>query len=276
MTINDAARQIITMVRFDYNDTGTPQYTAYTNGDSNVSHTTYGNFTSLPALSVEMPKLDGMIEDKAAEIEMEEAAPFIIYNTGEAFPVIQATIYIADPEDVENTAQIMFSGRISRVLKNADGVPGVMRAYVSGWRSFAKDRAFGLSATSTCLWTFGDRSCLFDVEAQTVSCIITAINGTTVTTDIDEGDINTQGWSRGSLRRGDLALMIRSYTVPTAPDTYTFTLSRKAPIRWLNQQVTLYPGCTKDLNSCIFWNNEERFGGCGIVIPAENPLYSGV
>ena len=286
MTTDNATRQTITLVKFDYDDTGTPASVLYNNGPTAVTASGIGTFASLPEMSVEMPKIDGLIEDNPAQIYMRSVAPLDVPASGEPFPVVTATIYLADPTDVSNTIEVIFSGTVTKLLDNADGVPGVLRAYVSGWRNYTKDRIFGLSATTSCLWSFGDRSCGKDSSAFNTTGIITDIWKSYAVTDIDYDAIATVAYSRGHLRRGGLYLMIReaTYAVPSDPffpgtlPTYKiiFKLNRKAPQRWLNQQANVLPGCVKTIDACRFWNNEERFGGCGIAIPATNPLYGGL
>lgn len=80
-------------------------------------------------------------------------------------------------------------------------------------------------------------------------------------------------WEKGYLERDGLRLTIREW----ADGTHSFTTAMPAPQSWFGtvfdrRPVLLVPGCYGEVEDCRLRGQEERFGGFGYGIPANNPV----
>lgn len=136
----------------------------------------------------------------------------------------------------------------------------------------------GIAATPRCAWTLGDKSCGIDLEAEHETGTVSAIGrkSLTLTDPADFAVVTSKPdnryWHRGYFERGGLRVGIRDWS-EISSDKWTFALITDPPAEWLNQTVTLVPGCDKTPDICdTRWSNLEQFGGFGIAIPNHHPV----
>jgi hypothetical protein len=245
-----------------------------------------------PALAVKIPPNTGSVGSKALSIEFPVLAltdptdnvdkfwlPSMV--SGEATPPVTLEVReIAVSRGTINTlgcvnGQGVSHGtyRLVRGARNASGQPGV------GVLEFLPIKArlngrLGIAAYPRCAWTFGDATCGIDVPELVETATIASISRKkiTLTNPDDAAVVTSKGagyWHRGLVGFDDgLAIGIRDWT----DGSYEFELLREPPAAWEGALVTLRPGCDKTIAVCRSrWDNEERFGGFGISIPAFDP-----
>ena len=247
-------------------DMGTPTNYQYTSSQADVVHSSLGTFT--PALiDAEFKDLSGRADNETITIEMDARAPLINYGAYPSHAPIDATIWIVDLSDVDNTAELLWTGRMTVLEVNPDKRKNVYRLTVAGPKWGYEETPCGAICLSTCIWGFGGAMCLKDVDALEETDTVASIDGlvVTLTTGLTTGSFDR--WLRGHLRIGGLALAITE----TITDGIEFRLLRQPPSVWVGATVTARPGCPKTLAGCRLWSNEARFAALGYAMPDADP-----
>jgi hypothetical protein len=168
------------------------------------------------------------------------------------------------PSDVSNTIRNLFFGQVTKVHANRNGRSGMRTLTVSDIKA-GLDVPLGVSATTTCAWTFGDKSCCKDISslASLRQITIGAQNAVTLSGSAPGRE---DYFHRGYLEFDGCRIMVRS------ANYLSLTLVRTPPPEWQGMIVRCMPGCDKSSTCCDEkWNNINRFGGFGFHMPAYHP-----
>jgi hypothetical protein len=255
------AKQFVTVVTFQWGVANTYRYARW---DSN-----FLDVLSAPELDVETDKQHGGVQDVSYRVTLRtDRVPLdMLLRTGVAFATLQVEIGECDPTDYAATYRVHFVGRVSQSVRNAKGLPNLVRLEVIGW----KERIgypLGLLCTSTCQHVLGDAGCGVKLNHYDYEGLCNAINKDTISiVGLPDGDTDSW-WEFGQASFDGLDLMI----VEQLPNK-DLRLIKPPPPEWLGHIVLCLPGCNKEYaGDCKNkWGNQKRFLGLGIKMPLHNP-----
>lgn len=271
MSHDAASATALLAVRFRYDRGDGEVIDRYTNAARSIVHATLGTFTPDPSLTLQTLLLRGNTEDDEVRLQMRyrhpSREPMATLANGAPHAPITVEIYDFLDDDPDTTHTLLYQGTLSELRIDRRGVAEIK---IGGVRSQLADGPLGLAATTYCPWRFGDSICGIDLSALEETGNVDSVDGTEVT--LTGLSTTTAGyWHRGYLTRGGLSILIREHLADQV-----VKLQRPPPADWLGEDVVATPGCTKSIGACRAWNNEARFGGCGIAMPSANPLVSGI
>jgi len=256
---------LVTLITFSYGDSfGTKtRYTSCTNpvvaGD--------GTFQPEPSMEVTMNAQTGSAQDVPVQVRMVMRAPLDTLTSQRCHSPVRVVLEETDPGDL-TTRRKLFAGVIKTSDLNPDGKSGIVQFEIAGWRFALQMSGNTWLADTTCNNTLGDGVCRFDLTTVQETGTVSAINGTLVTlTGLTTTAVDGY-WRWGYLAYDGLQILVRDYSTGSQ-----LTLMKPPPASWIGQVVKATPGCDKRLATCrAKFNNEARFTGFGLVIPAYNPL----
>lgn len=263
MSVTDPSSRLVYLITFTTNMEVETKY-RYTSHDRALDLD--GDIFLSTYIQMELQKQTGLMEDEPIEFIVPTIQPLVDFvNKGSHAPV-HVLVEMVDPDDLANTREEVWQGRMIRLLLNPDGQKDHFQVQVCGPKFHVEDRPLGIACTPNCAWRFGDKSCLYDVESVTIDVECTQVDGFRIeTTIISTYDANY--FARGYIFLGEHRILITESTGSQ------LTLSKNAPVDWVGKTLRLAPGCDKSFATCRNkWNNERQFGGLGLAIPAENPL----
>lgn len=257
-----AESSLATLVTFLYGSSAA-RYTTHLNpiiaGD--------GTFAPEPSIEVTLGAQHGGSADVPVQIRMKMRQPLEALTTQRAHAPVRVRIEEVDPSDL-STRRVLFAGIVRMSDRSIDGQSGVVRLEIAGWKHSLEVASNGWQANTTCNSFFGDSICGVDLAAIREAASVDALEGNLVTLDGLTTVAVAGYWRFGYLEYEGLRIKVREYTTGSQ-----LTLLRAPPAAWLNQTITATPGCDKRLATCRDrWNNEARFSGFGLKIPAYNPL----
>lgn len=262
-------RTIATLVTFTWGDGNIEAYAA---SDERVTWTSQGwggltrTWNAQPKLAVGFTRQHGGAADAPITIDLPaDVQPATGLVTGDPHGDVNVLVEEMDPTD-PTTLRAVFEGTVTQATLNASGLDELVRLTVAGHKTRLEIPS-GIAQTRNCAWRFGDDNCGVDVDALKQSATVTAISGVVVTLDV-QGP-SSRYYHRGYIERDGARIMVREYTTG-----FVYTLVQPPPPSWLNETVTVAPGCDKTATVCDDrWSNLERFCGIGIGIPASQPLF---
>lgn len=266
------------LVTFQYGDPASPLFARYTDWaqDAQAGFA----FTSVPAMEVDLPELNGTFERAELEITM----PLDTF-TDRASKILPHSPIFVKVEDVTRGTIIgssaseltFFRGRVVDTVRNKDGKPGIM-SFKCLSRKSRMNVPLGLQCNSHCIFTLFGRGCQLVQMTFDESVLISAatgkmatINTPAFTAPSSPGGNVARFWERGYLQLLGLRLSIRDWQIATPSTVF---LRRTVPPEWVGQTVLAVPGCHKTIEDCrTVWNNEPNFGGYGYGMQDYNPLF---
>lgn len=258
----ESAIVFVPFLRLTWGDgTGTAHWVRY-DEDVDLLGTTYA---SAPELAVEPYTRHGGTEDKPLTFILRRARePFDKLCRPYPHSTVTVDLYESDPRNVAVYRHV-FSGKVAHTVKNQAGFAKLVRVTAAGrWADL--NYSLGIVADTTCSWTFADnpgpKNCGKSLAAVTHAATLTSVSGVDVTTSPVSGAY----WVQGTIRRGGC-----SVTILEGNGTQ-FKLQRAPPPEWLGEPVEVIEGCDGKLETCRIHQNERRFGGFGIGIPAYHPM----
>jgi len=234
-----------------------------------VSGDTYG---AIPAIDVELPVIDGGVEDKPCKIRLPATTyPFadMIHHKGAETEV---TVMEADVNDLSLTPRVVFKGTLSKVRTNWRSYNGMIEIELVGRKHFIKDAAIGIKCTDRCPLMFGDTVC--GATPAFVTATVLSVDGTLIelvslTNDSVKPPWTSGRYTRGTVSLNGLKLMVREHKTGLKK----LLLANPPPASWVGQVVTIKEGCDKTVLACKAHGREERFLGIGLAMPKYNPIY---
>lgn len=271
MSHDAASTTHLTAVLFRYDRGAGEVVDRYCNAERPITHAQLGVLTPEPTLTLHKFEVGGNTDPDEVEVQMRyrtpSREPLATYANGAPHAPISVEIWQLLDSDPDGTEELLYQGRLDELRLDAQGVATLK---VAGVKNLLLDRPLGLAATTRCGLRYGSTLCGIDLEAEREDGTISAIAGTEVT--LTGLTTTTAGyWHRGYAQLGGLRILIREHLSGSV-----IKLQRAPPADWSGQVVTLTPGCDKDIATCRTKGNEEHFLGCGIAIPAANPLVSGL
>lgn len=249
-----SASNIAILVEFSYEDPET--VVRYARWETDVSHG--GNtYTSLTALDVELPEIDGTTQETTAFIDIKEVAPLPAMRT--TFPPVSIKIIEIDPE-VADSAYTLFEGRVSQCNYSYNGNPTLVRVEVSGpTKDLESSVSFRIGRF--CANVFGQSPCPYDREVTKETVTITAISGSQITVS-GLTLLDPAFWKHGGVR-------YRGFEIPIhfQESLSVLHLTKPAPLHWEGVSVDVLAGCDKTITTCRLRGQEENFTGIGINLP---------
>jgi len=239
-------------------------------------------FTAEPTLRVSMDKPQhGGTDDSAIEIQ---ASPMISPLDQLVVPRPHAAVSVTVEEVVpgdDTSRQTLFVGTISKASAKPRRRGGLATFKVISAKARLQ-AVLGVPAVSTCVWVFGDSHCGFDLPAATLTGTITEMDSggvpNRIKIDFDtlpEADVRK--WRRGYVEYDGLRIAIRELYIADidvgTPVPIRLDLASFPPASWDDAEVSIVPGCDKQIGTCRFHERESRFGGFGIAMPNKNPLF---
>lgn len=265
------------LVDFAYGD-GYATHERYTTYSTDVD---FGGdtYTSLRSMEIELPNHTGGTESTPCKIEVPlQAGLFTRISNGLPHSPVKVTIrkvvskLAVDTATGDTVTFFAFRGEVKRVFRHINGRSDAIRMECLDVKA-ALSSPTGLPVIPTCRWTFASESCGVTVPPALILTgkNVSAIEGTKVTIDVFTIPDVAYGdaYRRGYLERDGLRIGIRVYT---RGNGYVH-LDQQPPSDWLNQTVTVFPGCVKTLAACTAYGNVGRNGAFGAKLPDFHPIY---
>lgn len=244
---------------------------------------------SLPTMEIDLAPTSGVFQETPTRIKMKidsNTEDFLDpVSRGTPFPPTRINVLeIIHPTNIGDASSTKYvaSGRLYRCVRNVDGKTGLVALEVRSEKSLL-DVRLGFQITAHCPWRLNGKGCrgpTWGPSGYSTAVVGITIDGKVVIAN-DTGLVldrsGSQSWTRGFLEKDGARVMIFYYDkTQDGNTTKHFLMSRQPPAEWDGENVTFYPGCTKEIDGdggCRdAWNNEEGFGGSGIAIPAHNPI----
>lgn len=151
----------------------------------------------------------------------------------------------------------LFRGTLAEIEKaDPHTITMIFMSYITN-----ADRTLGIVFSADCPWTFGgSTTCKFDIESVKVSATVSAIDRNKITLSSNLTAPRKHYWAKGFIKKDGIQIPIK-FWVDYEPNV--LVCSTWVPQDWVNEIITVYPGCSKTVNACREWNNEDRFGGIG-------------
>lgn len=232
-------------------------------------------FTQLPGGDLEMGGYGVAFADRNMVLILPLLPGFFsdLATRGDPFP--RATIRIWEiTRSLITSDQIVLelaNGFMSTSTRNWRGKERLVGIRVSSEKDIL-DIPLGLPINAQCPWVFGSPLC--GVTPPTFGGQIIGISNKEVEINAFSpalGLVGEEYFFRGYIYRNGVAIPIRGWDL-NIPEV--LQLAQSPPIEWLNQTITIVPGCDKQIETCRNrWSNEERFGGAGIKMPAYKPNF---
>lgn len=249
-----------------FGDLSNPTFVRFTNWSQDVVHD--GKvFTSLPEMSVELPRWVITVDAEECKVTIPSTASQILMDMTryKAFPRIYMRVIEVVIKDGTKYPQTLFLGRGVSLKRNAGGFRNALQIRGASAKGFLGGRC-GIRAEAQCQWTFGSKACGVSVPTRTLRIdSINFVESSVTGTWIDPAN-PTEKYEHGWIEKDGIRIKIREQS------SMTFFLVVPPPVAWDGENVLAYSGCTKDLTSCQFWSNEANFMGIGYDIPAYNPM----
>lgn len=272
--IDQASKKAYQLVKFRYGPdhaTGEYSYAAYTNWTEDIPGSP--TYESTPTLRVNKLSNVGTLENKTVTILLPADTFANRISTG--LPVepikveIRERIVPVDPGD-QATTLFVFKGKLKKVTRNPNGKRGVVEVLADSYKNHL-DVPLGLPANPQCPWIYGKSPCGAFPDNATSGVTISAIDGKKITVaglrEVPAYD--DRNFHRGYILRHGIKIGIREWR---DSDYFTFYLVRQPPASWSGQEIKIYAGCDKTIETCRLRGSEETFGGFGYAIPPYNPL----
>ncbi len=242
---------------------------------ADIDHTFDGEtYIAVPAMDIEMQMQDGGTESKPFFLIMPlDIDPVDVMIAG-TFAELEVTILEGDFTAPTDSLRPAILGVVRRTKARFRGKTQTVRIECVGRKFFLKDVSLGIKTTDRCPWFFGDHVCEATVE-QHVG-VVQSVDGTELIMATLAGDDSAWGqgrYTRGYVQDADgLSILIRFHH----NGSRRFTMAKAPPqatgFTWVGATVTVFAGCDKTIDACVFWEREERFGGFGLLMPEYNPM----
>lgn len=269
------------LVTFSWGDSSVARYCRGSESVTVNSET----FSPVPQLTA---RFNSSLEGGAAEESIEVGIPSDRAPIDTAvLPYKHAAIKVKVEEFTrgqDSSRRVLFFGRVGKISTSAAYKGKTLaKVRVDGIKARLAQAKLGIQALTTCVHTFGDSLCGFDIESAKLTFIPTAVSVGGVPNRIQgtiSGSPNMENsrWARGFLRYDKVSITIRKIEdTGSNPDpTVTIDLREIPPPSWLGKTVEIYPGCNKSIEACrdSFRDRESQFLGCGIAMLPYNPAYS--
>jgi len=246
----------------------------YTNWDQDIQIPSGGDlFLSVPEIEVELAEVHGGTQDRPGKLTASRnTVPFNILRSGLAFPRITVSVEQVSPLNILATRRLLFTGSLGKVTGNPSGKAALVRVQINGIKAQVARVRLGVPATNSCQWIFGDPvTCGYDKEATKQTATVLSVGDpsrTSIRLSAGNGTSPNARFRRGIIHVGGLKLTIRE-----SLDTGTFNLFKTPPDWLVGLPATLFEGCDKQYSTCVRFQRQTRFMGCGIRIPSRNPLF---
>jgi len=261
MSLITPDKHAVSLVEFKYGDPDDPVYARYTD-DVKDTPAVNAVFSSAPEMDVKLPPSNGVFKEKELLVTLKTDDFAEMISSGE--PVSQVWVRVWEMVTGETT-RLVWRGKATRAVRNYQGKRNHTLVEAFNTKS-SLDVALGVMATHTCHHIFTKRGCRV-VAPPEIGSIATVVDNV-ITIGGLAAHVNKY-WHRGYIWREGIQVGIREWISGTS-----FTLSRRPPSSWVNEQVTVYPGCDRTIEICrTVWNNEQNFGGIGYAMVNRNPLY---
>lgn len=268
MTFEKASTDRSYLVRFSYGDTASPTVQRYTDETNEIIFSD-GTYSSVPEMEIKLPPQTGVLDEKPMEITLPVSLAFASnLSSGRPHSPIRVRVWensIGEGEEFV-TSELLLIGWVHIIVRNPGGRPSVVRLDCINVKALL-NAPLGVRANHTCDNTLGDAVCQVDISSLEETGTVSAINGKKVTITGLSHTASDRYYDRGYVEYDGLRLGIREYT--TGND---FELRREPPAAWLNEDVTVVPGCDGTIEKCRNqYSNEGQFLGPGYAIPAYQP-----
>lgn len=258
--------QIIALVTFTWGNSTLLRYCAAVSDLTISPHT----FTAVPELEITPGKQDGGTTDQPYQIIMPSTLPpAATLKRIYAHANVRCSIQTWDPSD-GTTIREVFVGDVVGVTLNPSGRTGLVKLDIAGVKALL-DASFGIIATTTCAWTFCDKSCGLLVADLQESRNVVSLTGRVLEVDALSMGSHVDWYREGWVTFDDLTIKIADY--PAADNK--LTMQRLPPPEWVGAAVTVMPGCDKTVDQCGHdkWNNLERRVALGEKMLSYDPRY---
>lgn len=241
-------------------------------------------YSAVPQLTARPKKaMEGGTDPEEVEISLPiNYAPLNTATLPYKHPEIRVRIYEFSPGNA-SSARVLFFGRVGKISVSPGGAVAMARIQVRGIKARLAEARIGMQALTTCLHTFGDDLCGFDLAAARLTFTPSVLNVSGIPNRLrgtisGSPNMSNARWARGFLRFNNNSITIRRIeSEGTNPNpTVTLDLREVPPPSWIGKPVDMFPGCNKTIEACrsAFRNREESFLGCGIAMLPYNPGFS--
>jgi hypothetical protein len=240
-------------------------------------------YTALPEMEVKLPINDGVFAEQDARIAVPLSADLsdISQRLTSGLPHQDVTLRIVEiiqgiEAGSQRTVNRPFLGTVVRGRRNYQRSRNRIVLQALPIKAQLESVSLGLPCNHQCVHNLGDAGCGVSLaigSGNRFNVVVSAIDGKelTISTNASVAAKPDRFFQRGFLQFRSLNLSIFDWT---SEDPTKFILRRQAPDFWVGQTAILIAGCDGSITTCRDrFDNEERFLGLGIKIPAYNPQF---
>jgi hypothetical protein len=230
-----------------------------------------GLYLSAPELDVKLERQDGGVAPAPGRVQLLiERQPLNTLCRPYAHAPVTVEIGEVDPLNWADTFRIDFVGKAARTYRNKWKNRRLVEVEVVG----LKERLgypVGLPVLSSCQHVLGDEGCQKDLGPHTFFVVCTGVVGRAVTFAGLPARPIPAYFQWGEMNFDGLSVLVGD-----DPGGNTLQSAYKnPPPEWVGQTLKVVAGCDKRIDGdCrTLYQNEHRFVGLGIKVPAYNPQY---
>ncbi len=256
MSIHDPGYEFYYLVKMSNSETGA----FWTSSDEEI---VYDGDTYSPVSGMEItlaPSTTDLEESEGTiDISSDEDVILTRLTDGTVSPKTEIKVFGKFDDDV----YLIDIGYLYIATRNPKNQFGVTRLTYRDVCSYF-DKPAGISCNAQCMRVFGDIGCRMILLEETVTCSVVAGNKVTISRPHVTSD---DQYGRGKLRYAGM-----NFTIKKWESGSVLTLVQPPPAAMAGQEVTLIQGCDKSWESCLAYNNEINFLGCGYKMVPYSPL----
>ena len=281
----EPASSYIILAEFKWGDSNVARYARHiepvvANGET---------FQPVPTMeaSLKKPMEGGASKDEASISLPLDVPPVDTASRPEKHAEIYVKIFEFSLDNLSST-RTLYSGSAKSIKVSSAGTRAFATMNLRTVLFRLEQQKIGMQALTTCLHTFGDEDCGFDLQANLLTLDITELNTDgilgrvkgVIQENTSASDVTSQKFARGFLRFDGVAITIRSVVQATQLSANVvevkLDLRQQPPPTWFQKIVTMAPGCNKSIEACRdpFRDREESFLAPGFAMLPYNPAFT--
>lgn len=239
-------------------------------------------YESVPEMEIKLPDNNGMLTESPLNLVLPLRLAFVTrLSSGIPSPRTRVeVIEFTRSDDAAASVLRPFRGRLMVARRNAGGKREFVSMSCLSVKALLQSILLGEPCTHQCLNALGDAAyggrCNVSLTAPPNRLVVPVgtIDGTkmVISTGVPTGLVD-RFYQRGYALFDGTNVGIQFWRNEIEGNRFEFFMVRRVPAEWLGQNVTIFAGCDKTIETCrARFNREQDFNGRGYAMPAYNPL----
>lgn len=240
-------------------------------------------YTSVPEMEVKLPDNNGMLNEQPCNLVLPLRLPWVEeLSSGLPYPSVRVEVVEFVRSDDSSAAVLRpFRGSLISARRNVGGRREFVGLSCLPIKAQLQTIALGEPCNHQCLNALGDAQFLggrcganMSISPNRLIVPVGSIDGTkmVISTGVPTG-LEDRFYQRGYAIFNGTNVGIQIWRNEITGNRFEFFMVRRIPNSWVGQNVTIYAGCDKTIETCrARFNREQDFNGRGYAMPAYDPL----